>query len=150
MGTFVHKLLFSKHRSKNDSARFRRFRGIFINQNNSDYKFVEIFCTWVRKLKKLHFFWRTISWKIWRFQISRKKFIRQKRVAELVSLLPCNLETRDRNAGEATFPFFLFSLFLYIFTFTMEQEFFKQYLARNFNYVICNGSALQSLKVRIQ
>ena len=85
-----------------DSAVFSSIKTI------SDYKFVEIFCTWVRKLKKLHFFWRTISWKIWRFQISRKKFIRQKRVAELVSLLPCNLETRDRNAGEATFPFFLF------------------------------------------
>ena len=85
-----------------DSAVFSSIKTI------SDYKFVEIFCTWVRKLKKLHFFWRTISWKMWRFQISRKKFIRQKRVAELVSLLPCNLETRDRNAGEATFPFFLF------------------------------------------
>ena len=85
-----------------DSAVFSSIKTI------TDYKFVEIFCTWVRKLKKLHFFWRTISWKTWRFQISRKKFIRQKRVAELVSLLPCNLETRDRNAGEATFPFFSF------------------------------------------
>ena len=124
-----------------DSAVFLSIKTI------SDYKFVEIFCTWVRKLKKLHFFWRTISWKMWRFQISRKKFIRQKRVAELVSLLPCNLETRDRNAGEATFPFFSFffvHFYLYDGTGILQTIFGAKF------QLICNGSALQSLKVRIQ
>ena len=84
------------------SAVFSCFKSI------SSSKSIKNFSPWVPRSEKLHFFQGTI------FKVT-EKITPPKMVAELVSLLPGNLEIRDRNAGEATsnmlfFPF-LFSFF---------------------------------------
>ena len=82
------------------SAVFSCFKSI------SSSKSIKNFSPWVPRSEKLHFFQGTI------FKVT-EKITPPKMVAELVSLLPRNLETGDRNAGGATKLFFsfLFPLF---------------------------------------